>query len=185
MNKLSSTLLMFTIMLCVPAFVRAQENSLLVQEDSSLSDRIKAAVKEKEPKWELKFIDHISTVQGEDSFSTYLWEDGDKSFIGVSVIISSSPEPSNTWFKFLQGEYAVPKFRQRLLKGSVKNLGDENYLWEDYYDPPNTGGGVTFKQGNFVVRVGSSSKATAERFASHIHEVIKEHSINSNFNLQL
>lgn len=144
------------------------------QRHASPPDAITKLISEKEPLWKLKSSEPFPF--GDFKIDIYEWEHGEMHASAI-ITTSNSENRSMEWFEMFKGEYVIPHFRYRLLDRPVKNLGEANYRWEDYYNPSMTG--VTFKQGKVVVRVGSSSKAAAERLAFYIYEELKQAHKNS------
>jgi hypothetical protein len=142
----------------------------LAQDNFELFRRIETLVTEKQPGWKLtKKRVHTNIGQG-----LYEWEKG-KSYVIVHVFLYASSEEASTRYKALPLLYKgsgldVRGLDMTVLRATVPNLGDENYLWEAAHQEGALG--VDFRRGPVVVHIRASSIALAEQFALQIAEGI-------------
>ena len=140
------------------------------QDNSDLFNGIEKLVSKKQPDWNLvKKRIYVKIGQ-----AIYEWKKG-KSSVVVHIFIYDSPEEATTRFKAMPLLYQgsgldVRGIDMALLRATVPNLGDENYLWEAT-DQEGTRG-VDFRKGKVVVHTSASSIAVAEQFALQIAEAI-------------
>jgi hypothetical protein len=156
-NKLKTINLILLLALCLPNLANAQDSS-------KTFDNIIASITNKEAGWRLK---NQTVHQFEDGArcAYFSLEDDSKSTVNFSVLIENSSEAAAIWFHRFSREWQY-NFRQKVLKGKIENLADDNYRWEDYNNE--NFGGVTLRKDKIVVSVGASSKEQAERLAFYI-----------------
>lgn len=158
MKELKIVFLALMVVLCALTKVSAQNNS-------SLFNQIENAIKEKAPKWKLT----QRRISKSNKYAYYAWRLGKSS---AAIFISAHPslEESTKAFKELPSFFEGDGLKMTVLEMGLQNIGDEYYLWEDYYDKRFTG--VDFRKGKVVVHVSASSIETAKRFALQIADEI-------------
>jgi hypothetical protein len=102
-------------------------------------------------------------------FALLRWRSG-KGVVAASVYIYSSSEVAAAEFKSQLDVSEVGRLHRKIQKGSVPNLGDENYQWEGK-DGLKARGSI-FRKGKVIVHVEATSAQLARRFASHISAAI-------------
>jgi hypothetical protein len=134
-------------------------------QDPSVLAQIESAVAKHEPKW--KLVRKTRTRNGQ--YFGYQWKTR-KSRIAVLVIFYKSAQDAANHFKGLPEFFDGDGLRMTVLPTTIPSLGDENYTWKDCCDKRFTG--VDFRKGQVVVHVNATSMEIAQRFASHIADVI-------------
>jgi len=158
MMKTMKILILLVLVLSTQPKVRSQDNSaLMVQIESSIAKQ--------EPRW--KPLRRSQTRKGD--YRGMDWKSG-KSYVSIFVAFYKSSEDAANHFKGLPGFFDGDGLIMTVLPTTIPNLGDENYTWEDRYDKRFKG--VDFRKGKIVVHVNAPSIELAQRFASHIAEVI-------------
>lgn len=144
--------------------------SAVGQDNPDSYTRIETLVAQKQPGWKLtKKRLYPKIEQG-----LFVWENG-KSVVAIHVFLCGSMDDASTRLKTLPllyngGGSDVPSLKMTVLRATVPNLGDENYLWEA--SDKERVMGVDFRKGRVVVHTNASSIALAEQFALEIAEAI-------------
>ncbi len=142
----------------------------IAQDNSDFFNRIETSVNAKQSEWKLiKKRVYPKIAQG-----VYEWRRG-KSSIAAYILVYESPEEASTRLKALPLLYLGSGLDVRglditVLRATIPNLGDENYLWEA--SDRERVMGVDFRKGRVVVHTNASSIAVAEQFALQIAEAI-------------
>ena len=94
-----------------------------------------------------------------------------KERIGIMIMILRSAEEATECFKSWNNEISDPELQTPIeanrLKGSIAELGDQNYLWSC---PSHTAATILFRQRNAFVMVIGTSENAAQRFALLVAE---------------
>lgn len=131
------------------------------QDRVSLLDRIERSVQQKRPGWKLV----SRRVSKNRKYGAYRWELR-KSFVNVLVFVQdSAADAKHTYHNFDLEAFGL---KRKVLEGTVRDLGDENYLWEDSNDR-NTKG-IDFRKGKVFVHLTAPTIETAQQFALLIAE---------------
>ena len=134
--------------------------------------QIETSVAQKQSGWKLtKKRLYPNIEQG-----LFVWENG-KSVVSIHVFLCNSPNEASTRLKTLPllfngGGSDVASLNMTVLRASIPNLGDENFLWEAS-DRANVRG-IDFRKGKVVIHTNASSIAVAEQFALQIAEAIPQ-----------
>ncbi|HVH72142.1 MAG TPA: hypothetical protein VNB49_13665 [Candidatus Dormibacteraeota bacterium] len=134
-------------------------------QDLPVLAQIESSVAKQEPKW--KLVRKTRTRNGQ--YFGYDWK-AKKSLVAVLVVFYRSSEDAANHFKGFPGLFEENGLKMTVLPTTIPNLGDENYTWKDCCDKRFTG--VDFRKGKVVVHVNAPSIEIAQRFASHIAEVL-------------
>ena len=133
--------------------------------NSALLARIELSIAKKEPKWKLA---HKGATKKGD-YVSFAWK-ARESNVSVFIAFYGTTDKAANGLKNLPGLFEDTGLKMTILPASIPNLGDENYTWEDFYDRRFKG--VAFRKDKVVVKVNAPSIEIAQRFASHIAEVI-------------
>lgn len=139
--------------------------AVFAQDEPRLFGRIESSIKENEPRWKLQ----RRQLTNGGRATLYRWS-SDSSAVHVFVFVLSSSEEATQEFKSLPSVMEADGIKMRVLDKTVPGLGDENYLWEGYYDK--SAKGVDFRKARVIVHISATSSDIAKRFAEHIAEVI-------------
>lgn len=150
--------LVLMIMLCVSTTVVAQDNT-------ALFSRIENAIRQKAPNWKLEKMQ----ISKNGKYVYYRWKSG-RSSVTVLMLAHTSSEEVAKNFNAIVDDLEIHGLKMRMLRSSLQKLGDENYLWEGYYDKKVTG--VYFRKGKVIVNVSASSIEMAKQFALHVADEI-------------
>jgi hypothetical protein len=144
--------------------------AVIAQDKSELFNRIERSVNEKQSEWKLI----KKRVYPKIAQAVYEWRSG-KASVAVYILVYDSSEEASMRLKALPLFYQGSGLDVRgsditVLKATVPNLGDENYLWEA--SDRQRVMGVDFRKGRIVVHTNAPSIAMAEQFALQIAEAI-------------
>lgn len=157
MRKAKALPLVLMMALFATDRVSAQDPPVLAQ--------IESVIAKQEPRW--KLVRRTRTRNGQ--YFGYDWK-ANKSLVGILVVFYKSSDDAALHFKGFPGFFEENGLKMTILPATIPNLGDENYTWKDCCDKRFTG--VDFRKGKVVVHVNAPSIEIAQRFASHIAEVI-------------
>jgi hypothetical protein len=133
------------------------------QEKVSLLDQVERSVQQKRSEW--KFVSR--RVSKNQKYGAYRWESG-KSFVNVLVFVQdSAAEANKTYHNFDLEAFGL---KRKVLEGTVLDLGDENYAWEDSNDRSTTG--IDFRKGKVFVHITAPTIEAAKQFAFLIAEAL-------------
>jgi len=131
--------------------------------DASLFARIERVIKLKEPDWELVIGDERKGAA--DKYFTLDWKKDDEYVSTTTYEMIDSEDASRVIGEYFRAPISVPVRREQIL-----GLGDEAYtLGEGPYGKKGSGT-LIVRRGKMMIRLETSSLATAERFARHILE---------------
>jgi hypothetical protein len=136
-----------------------------LQDNTALFSRIENAIQQKAPNWKLEKM----RITKDERYAHYKWKSGN-SWVTIIMLAHTSSEEIAKNFDALAIDLGVAGLTMRKLGSSLQNLGDENYLWEGYYDKKQTG--VYFRKGRVIVNVSASSLEKAKQFAIHVADEI-------------
>jgi hypothetical protein len=141
------------------------QQTVMSQGNSALLAQIESSIAKREPKW--KLVRKPRTKKGD--YVGFDWKSR-KSTVFVFVAFYGSTEDAANGLRNLPSFFEDGGLRITVLPTTIPNLGDENYTWKDCCDKRFTG--VDFRKDKVVVHVNAPSIEIAQRFASHIAEVI-------------
>ena len=137
--------------------------SLFAQGDSPLFAQIEGAMREKAPTW--KLVHRLVSKNGK--YVSYEWKSG-KSSVGVLVFLHDTQEQaSKTYHNFDLEAFGL---KRKVLEGTVLDIGDESYSWEDSNDRRTTG--IDFRKGKVFVHLTAPTIEAAKQFAFLIAEAL-------------
>jgi hypothetical protein len=122
---------------------------------TSSLDKVHDTLAAKEPGWK------ITKKESSGNRTTYRWEMAGVGKAEIHIFTTGSPE---------EAAAALQKRMMRVQVGptaKLKNLGDEAYIWRG---PNSDIGIIRFRKGNFVIDVGASKSAIAEKFGAYAAE---------------
>jgi hypothetical protein len=124
---------------------------------TSSLDKVHDTLTAKEPGWK------ITKKESSGNRTTYRWEMAGVGKAEIHIFTTGSPE---------EAAAALQNRMNRVQVGptaKLKNLGDEAYIWKG----PNLDTGIIrFRKGNFVIDVGASKSAIAEKFSAYAAEAM-------------
>lgn len=122
---------------------------------TSILDKVHDTLTTKEPGWK------ITKKESEGSRTTYLWEMEGVDKARIHIFTTGSPEEAAvTLQKQIHSLQVGPTAK-------LKNLGDEAYVWKGT-------GIIRFRKGNFVIDVGATKSAIAEKLSAYTAEAVPE-----------
>jgi hypothetical protein len=137
--------------------------SIFAQGQSPLFSQIEKAIEGKESAW--KLVHRLVSKNGK--YVSYEWKSG-KSSVGVLIFVHDTPEQANkTYHNFDLEAFGL---KRKVLEGTVLDVGDENYAWEDANDSRTTG--IDFRKGKVFVHITAPTKESAKQFAFLIAETL-------------
>ena len=160
MLKTSTILLALMLSLQVPSAAAAQNGA-------ALASRIADTIKEYEAGWKLKSsatYPHTETLRKEPLY--FHWTRHGTQYVFAFVYLHTTEEDAA---RTLQHTCSDERRRGEVSPSDVKWTGGETYEWKGTGIYENAHG-YYFRKGKVVVTINSSSKSTAERFATLIAE---------------
>lgn len=137
--------------------------SILAQGESAVFRQIEGVMKEKAPTW--KLVHRLISKNGK--YVSYQWKSG-KASLGVLIFVHDTDEQaSKTYHNFDLEAFGL---KRKVLEGTVLDLGDENYAWEDSNDRTTTG--IDLRKGKVFVHLTAPTMESAKQFALLIAEAI-------------
>jgi hypothetical protein len=172
MTQLKALLLMMGLALYAPATIQAQHGTSLISE-------VVTSIQQKAPEWTLVDIleqTYCPQLENPSEFGKFdyvfqHWRSSE-SELSIMYFISDTPEDAIKLFKGekLSASSTTTLHPRTFLKGSVVNLGDENFLWRIKGYPTNFG--VTFRKKRVVISIEAKTLDTAKQFALLITDAL-------------
>ncbi|MGH9845575.1 MAG: hypothetical protein ACREEM_43245, partial [Blastocatellia bacterium] len=126
---------------------------------ASYLDKLHDALTAKEPGWK------ITKKESSGNRTTYRWEMAEVGKAEIHIFTTGSPEEAAVLLQKRMGMVQVGP------TAKLKNLGDEAYIWKG---PNRDTGIIRFRKGNFVIDIGASKSAIAEKFSTYAAEAVPE-----------